>query len=443
MLLNRNLNSEAVRVIYMGIIRPLNIKKPKWISWNDEYYLASSKYIISKANLRAPIYLTTGDIVDQKCPPRIKCYDPNVAKKAKEVLEHIDEIFYGKIDKIRRIRTKEDIREIAEEISREIRRELDEFRPKPTKCRIIPSLACYVSNPPRIYVAIDRLEDLANQIEQEVQNAVQIYGSHAYTWNWWKKDRLREQLLKWTIVHEITHSFIDTGSNQSPAKVVDDFTKEMIEESLAIFFGFEHFNFDPFVKNIFKYWVIRNETIEYATFWAWESARKRLSKCLLEYHLYRRVPEPLRWKLLRFLNSSTFKRIPDKIVMMWAGLCPKNEIIMILCFVNFICNSHYFEYDLSTIEYLINSFLELFILILAFWEYDPIMIHHLMYFFYELAWSPRFQPHILKLITLLSLLRDNNSAWKFLALCLAALGSAKISPRKIILNSLLRENYFY
>ncbi|RLG85261.1 MAG: hypothetical protein DRO18_06055, partial [Thermoprotei archaeon] len=170
-----------------ALIKGHGVQIPSWVlSDGWYYYLPSRNYLVSLAGLRAEVCLTTSDVVDQVCPPKKKCYDREVAREAKRVMDRVYDILSGwSRELIREAPTPRVEREWREWIDRalsEVGKLIDGFRPEPTMCKVIEALGCYVDKPkPSIYIAMDRLEDLAQEIESKVSGE----------WDQYDKDRLR------------------------------------------------------------------------------------------------------------------------------------------------------------------------------------------------------------------------------------------------------------
>ena len=256
-----------------ALIKGHGVQIPSWVlSDGWYYYLPSRNYLVSLAGLRAEVCLTTSDVVDQVCPPKKKCYDREVAREAKRVMDRVYDILSGwSRELIREAPTPRVEREWREWIDRalsEVGKLIDGFRPEPTMCKVIEALGCYVDKPkPSIYIAMDRLEDLAQEIE----------GRIGKKWDQYEKDRLRRELLRSIITHEMTHSFTHACSGVSPSRTIsDEFTYEVIEESLATYIGFKHFDYGEGVNEVYKHKIIYEEPLEYSVFWVWDYLGKTI-----------------------------------------------------------------------------------------------------------------------------------------------------------------------
>jgi len=352
------------------LIKGNGIEVPDWVSHyrGDMYYLPSHRYIISLATLRAKIYLTTGDKIDIVCPPERKCFSKGLIWEARRVVNGVFGILRESLSRF--VKEGPEVKwnkEIIDRALSEVGRLIDSFKPEPRDCRLLPAIACYVGgSSPTIYVAIDRLENLAREIEGKID----------IDWDSYYKEELKRMLLKHFIIHEITHSFIDACCDGCPAKSInDEFTRRVIEESLATFIAFKHFELNKGINEVFKHWIISEETLEYSVFWVWNH-------------------------LERLINVNV-----NEVLRLWAGLGVENNA--------------YLVWIMSSVGHLIPV------------VPPPPFFRH---FFSFIHWLERFSmkyPSLWKALTQImrlidELCRDSRRLWKLLALCIASYGLGRV-----------------
>ncbi len=197
---------------------------------------------VALASMRAKIYLTRSDIVDELCS--FECLDEASIDAARNAIDRvysaIADIASRVKEALKRRRTGEAFLrsiDIDEDLAMVIE-DLKKLELPRTGCKVYATLGCYISEKtinalseakhrnittPAILVALDRIEDVASTVENFMGVPIDDY----------RRYRLKLTILRSVLTHEVTHSFIDAGGGPPQ---VDRSTRIVIEESLATYY---------------------------------------------------------------------------------------------------------------------------------------------------------------------------------------------------------------
>ncbi len=194
------------------------IRKPPWLGVGDLARLLPRCGAVAHAAFRCPVLLAPDDLASDLCR-QVRCYPPGLADAVREAVMG----WWGR----------------GEEVGDLVRR-IDEVvrRFETVECVGVEALGCYLSSAPPDIPGCGDLTGWpvivvnVDKVSRVVDESLGDVGVRAA-----RPSEVRKRLLRSVIAHEVTHSYADMASPESPKRGLNRlwtrFYHDVIEESLA------------------------------------------------------------------------------------------------------------------------------------------------------------------------------------------------------------------